>query len=111
MSVLKGFEQQAVDLLLEGVLPRTTIQAVKDNAELVNYEHTGVGYFLTLRHPALPRERLVCDKPTVIGQSEGIESGFIVFIENHELVLECHSWGADHVPETYRDENVQITAT
>jgi hypothetical protein len=45
------------------------------------------------------------------GESSGIKSGFIVFIENHELVLECHAWGADAVPDTYRDENVRITAT
>lgn len=111
MSVLKAFEQHAIDLLLEGVFPLDTIQAVKDRSELVHYEHTGVGYILTLRHPALPRKRLVCDKPRVMGESSGIESGFIVFIENHELVLECHAWGADAMPETYRDENVRITAT
>jgi hypothetical protein len=111
MSVLKDFEQRAIDLLLEGKLPLDTIQALKDKAQLVGYKHTGVGYFLTLSHPALPRERMVCDKPRVMGRSRGIESGFIVFIENQELVLECHSWGADAVPETYRDEDVQITAT
>ena len=111
MSVLKGFEQRAIDLLLGGVLPPETIRAVKEKAEFVGYEHTGAGYFLTLRHPALPRERLVCDKPRVMGECRGIESGFIVFIENSELLLECHSWGTEAVPATYRDENVQITAT
>jgi hypothetical protein len=72
MSVLKGFEQHAIDLLLEGVLPLETIEAVKGRAELVGYEYTGVGYFLTLRHSALPRERLVCDKLRVVASSRDL---------------------------------------
>jgi len=97
-------------MLTKGVLPPAVLDTVA-NASPVTYEYTGAGYFLTLRHASLPKERIVCDKPRVVGRSEGLETGFIVFLENHELTLECHAWSQNSVPETYRDQDVAIVAT
>ncbi len=92
-------------ILSEGVLAR----AVRDG-EFVGCEQTGVGYFLTFRHPDLPGERHVCSQPTIVGEWNGIISGFVAFLDNHELTLECHSWGDDSIPGDYRTMPVHIRA-
>jgi hypothetical protein len=35
--------------------------------------------------------------------------GFIIFIEDGELTIECHPWDED-VPEDFRDREVEVTA-
>jgi hypothetical protein len=39
---------------------------------------------------------------------QGLHCGFIIYIENGELTIECHPWG-DDVPEDFRDREVEIT--
>jgi hypothetical protein len=107
---LREFERQVIDLLAGKVLSRATLEAVKSDAEIIDYRATGHGYFLTLRHPELPRERRVCHQPLLRGDCGGIDTGFVIFLENGQLTLECHGWGDKPVPHTYRDGNVQITA-
>jgi len=111
MTVLKNFEARVIDLLTQGVLSAETIAALKEDAELVDYHTTGNGYFLTVRHPGLPTNRIVCDRPTLIGESRGVDTGFVIFIEDGELTIECHGWGDKEIPIAYRDQDVRITAT
>ena len=111
MEVLRDFEQTAIELLTRDVLSPEVLAEFKRSAEFVSCKHTGYGYFLTLRHPKLPEKRVVCHRPTLIGVSEGIETGFVIFLENHELTLECHSWGDETVPDNYRERHVEVTAT
>jgi hypothetical protein len=99
-----------IRLLTAAVLPPDTLDTVLHQPQSVSYEYTGCGYFLTLVHSSLPRDRIVCDKPLVLGESGGVQSGFVVFLENNHLTLECHPYGED-VPESYREQNVRITAT
>lgn len=110
MGGVREYERKVIRILTKDVLPPDVIDAVISAGEIVSYEHTGVGYFLTLRHARLPSERIVCDEPMVLGRANGIETGFVVFLENRQLMLECHSWGDDSIPETYRDEEVEIAA-
>jgi hypothetical protein len=110
MHAVRDYEKKVIAILTRGVLTPAELTTVL-NAEPVAYDYTGVGYFLTLRHESLPKQRIVCDKPIVIGKSEGTETGFIVFLENHELTLECHAWSDNQVPEAYRDQDVAIVAT
>jgi hypothetical protein len=56
----------------------------------------------------LPTERAVYSEPPVVGTAEDIQAGFLVFVENGELVLECHTWGAVELPAEFRDENVKV---
>jgi len=100
---------RAIRLLASHSLSEETLFALAAMPELHRYEHTGVGYFATIRHPGIPAQRVVCSKPIVLGESDGIRSGFVVFLENNELTLECHSWGPEEVPETYREQDVQIS--
>lgn len=109
MLTLKKYETEVLHLLVSQVLPTGQLETVIREGEHVSYEYTGSGYFLTLKHPSLPKARSVCSRPTVMGHADGIDCGFVVFIENGELVLECHTWGAIDVPEGFREKNVQLT--
>jgi hypothetical protein len=110
VQALREYERKVIEILTKPVLPAPVLVAVT-SLEPESVEHTGVGYFLTLRHPALPKERIVCDEPMLLGRSDGVETGFVVFLENNQLTLECHSWGDDQVPASYRDQDVEIVAT
>jgi len=110
MSVLTEYEKTVVHLLASRVLTREQVDAVIREATLVEYEYTGCGYFLTITHPCLPMARSVCNTPKLSGSADGIFSGFIIFIENGHLTIECHSWGDVDVPEWFRERNVQVAA-
>jgi hypothetical protein len=66
------------------------------------------GYFLTIKHPALPSEAFTLASPLVTGHAGELVVGFVVFLGNHELTLECHAWGADEPPAGLRDMDVTI---
>jgi hypothetical protein len=108
MTVLRDYEQEVVRLLTQRVLSPHEIDSVIREGELVEYDYTGCGYFLTIRHPTLPVKRVVCDEPKLAGTADGIDSGFVIFIQNGQLTLECHSWGDIDVPEWFRDREVQV---
>jgi len=73
------------------------------------YDYSGAGYFLTFSHSELPVKRIVCDKPKLLGQWNGINSGFIVFLENSKLMLECHTWGDKVISGDYREQPVKVS--
>lgn len=111
MNIFTEYEITVLHLLARDVLSSGQLEVFLREAEFVGYEYTSCGYFLSARHQSLPRERIVCHQPVVIGSADGISCGFIIFIENHELTIECHSWGSDDIPEWFRDRDVQIAAT
>ncbi len=111
MELFKKFEKKVLNLLASNVLSSDQINDVIYNGELVSYEYTGSGYYLDIRHSNLPKERIVCDKPIVIGEADGIICGFIVFIEDTQLTIECHTWGEINVFEEFRGKDVQVKAT
>jgi hypothetical protein len=110
MSILREYEKTVVRLLASGVLSPPRLDAVIREGKLVEYDYTGCGYFLTIKHDDLPVERIVCDTPKLAGSADGIISGFVVFIEDGELTIECHSWGEVDVPEWFRARDVQVAA-
>lgn len=110
MSILREYEKTVVHLLASGVLSPQQLDAVIREGKLVEYDYTGSGYFLTIKHGDLPAERIVCDTPKLTGSADGIISGFVVFIGGGELTIECHSWGDVNVPEWFRDRDVQVAA-
>ena len=97
-------------MLTPGVLSPQEIDAVIREGELAEYDYTGCGYFLKIKHPVLPSARVVCDKPKLTGTADGIISGFVVFIEDGHLTIECHSWGDVDVPEWFRNRDVEVAA-
>jgi hypothetical protein len=111
VSVFRRFETQILRLLVIPKLDEQVVSSIEQNAEFVNYEYSGCGYFLTVRHPDIPHERIVCDKPFVSGLALGIRSGFVIFIQNGQLMLECHELGEPTVPANYRDLDVAVSVT
>ena len=111
MNNLRQFEIEVIGNLASSLITRDGFKGLLQEMEFVNYEYTGCGYFLTLRHRSLPKSRSVFNTPTLIGSADGIECGFVVFVENNELTLECHSWGDANIPEDFRNKDVCVRAT
>lgn len=110
MEFLKEYEVNVVKLLTSSSIPSEKIDSILQSSKFIGYEYTGSGYFLSMRHSAFPKERIVCSRPILLGKtSDGIICGFVIFIENNQLTLECHSWGEINVPEDFRERGVQIT--
>jgi hypothetical protein len=109
--MLKDYEIKVLYLLASNVLSAQQLETLVSEGEFVEYDYTGCGYFLSIRHPSLPKDRIVCHEPLVTGRADDIICGFVVFIENHQLTIECHSWGDIDVPEDFRDRDVQVGAT
>lgn len=103
---MKPFEREAVRLLAEGRISAEVLARVVRAP--VTYEPTGIGYFLTGRDDGLPAERIVLDEPVVLGRAGAVEVGFVVFVEDHALHLECHGWG-EAVPADLREREVVIS--
>src|SRR5215469_15344539 len=87
LTLLREYERRVVQLLVVPHLGAAAVKTIVNEARLVSYENTGVGYFLTLAHPSIPSERMVCDKPTVSGQLGDTPCGFVIFIERGELTF------------------------
>jgi hypothetical protein len=111
MNTLKEYEKKILYLLASSVLSPEEIESLIHEGKFINYEYTGSGYLLSLQHPCLPKARTVLSKPTVMGHADEVDCGFIVFIENSELTIECHTWGNIDIPEGFRNYDVQIRAT
>jgi hypothetical protein len=44
----------------------------------------------------------------LFGRADNFEVGFLIFIENSKLILECHSWGIENPPEIIRETAIEI---
>jgi hypothetical protein len=108
MQSLKKHELEVLDLLISGDISETIIKEIKNEPHVIDYTVTGYGYFLTVKHPSLPSNRSVYNKPMLIGQSGNVETSFIIFAENGELTIECHGWGDIVVPQDYREMDIKI---
>ena len=108
MSAFKDFERAVVRMLVGRNMSESQLESLLDSGSVVSYKHTGVGYFLTVRHSAVPSERVVCHRPLVIGKADDVECGFVIFLEGGELTLECHSLTATQVPEDFRQRPVEV---
>lgn len=107
---LASYERTAIAALVDGHLPLDVVTSVLTDGHLVSLEHTGAGYYLTVSHPSLPTERLVCNEPLLFGRVDELECGFVVFLENGELTLECHSWTEVGLPTDLRSRAVVVEA-
>ncbi len=109
MTVFKNFERQVVEILVKPHIPLDQLKIILDTTELVSFKNNaGAGYFITVHHPSVPSKRIVCDKPLVIGKCKNVQCGFVVFLENRELTLECHSWGLLEIPINFRENAVEV---
>lgn len=111
MPVLKPFEKEVVKILAAQELSSDLIEELAENGEIIAYDITGNGYFLTIKHKSLDKPRTICANPLIIGENGGIETSFVVFMEGDELTLECHGWGNSEIPRNYREQNIEVRAT
>lgn len=106
--LIKQFEINVIEALASDALGVETVQRIFSTATEVSCEFTGVGYFLEIRHPELPTKRHVCSEPQVSGYHNNLQVGFVLFIEDGALTLECHTYGNESLPTNFRECNVQI---
>ena len=108
MSNFRAFEVEALRLLGTSALGVALVEAVCRNAEFVSYDHSGVGYFLTVRHNLLPKVRMVLSQLMVLGQVGEVAGSYLVFVQDNELMLEYV--GTSDVPENFLDLPIQVAA-
>ncbi len=108
MSVFKPFEIKAVTLLVSEHISEDELSVVFGHGTLTSYEYTASGYYLTVRHPSLPSDQVVCNEPSLLGTSGDVQCGFVVFLGNEDLTLECHTWGPIEVPSDFREREGEI---
>jgi hypothetical protein len=108
-TVFRAFEREAIARLCGRTLEAVDLESVLDQAAFIDFDHTGVGYFLTVRHHAVPTARTVCSEPLLVGRACDVEVSFVVFIEDQLLTLECHEVAGDPVPVNIRDLPFIIT--
>ena len=108
MSVLRDFERQVLRLLVGEALHSDTIDLVCTGNLPTSFEFTGVGYYLTMSDSSLPSDREVLSHPLLVGTHDGVDCGFVIFLGDQELVLECHSWAGDEVPRNIRELPLEI---
>ena len=103
--VLREYERKVLALLVPmGLVAKQTL----DSVEFVSLEHTGNGYFLTVKHPALPLAPLTCHEPFVVGRDRSLAVGFVAYLGERELLLECHGLG-DPVPQDVRERDLAVS--
>lgn len=83
--------------------------AVLAEIPLVSIEWTGAGYFATATNPLLPVYGDVQSAPLIVGHVGDLYVGFVVYVSNHRVTLECHAWGDQTLPENFRDLDVQLS--
>jgi hypothetical protein len=109
MPVFREFELRVIHLLAAGALTPQQFSLVSSLTEMVRYDYTGSGYFLTVSDPSLPTHRISLSSPAVVGHSGQIVCGFAVSLGDSELTLECHTWGSVLVPHDFRDFEVSLS--
>ena len=109
MPALRDFELEAIRLMAGGELSEQQLRILEDLESAERYEYTGSGYYLTLRHVSLPAAERTLSTPAVVGEAGDVRCGFVAFLGNSELVLECHTWGEVDVPDNFRELDVSIS--
>ncbi len=107
MTSLKAFEKEALEILLSKKIQSKLLSEILET-NAYKLKHTGAGYFLTINDDRLSVNRLVFNKPSVLGVGpDGLECGVIVFIEENTMTLECHPYTND-LPEDFREHEIKI---
>ena len=108
---VRDFEREALMLLCASSLEPSQLHAAMNHPVATSCEFTGAGYYLELAHPDLPEGHQVCSEPMVQGVWRDQDVGFVAFITDSVLCLECYSYGNKGISESIRDEVVRVFAT
>jgi hypothetical protein len=105
---IADYERKVIGSLCSDALSNSILYNALNNPDKIECKFTGAGYYLDIYHNDLPVDRIVCDKPIVIGKYQGIDVGFVVFIEKGILCLECYNYGNKGVPPEIRHGTVEL---
>ncbi len=105
---LTEFEIEVLGKMLKQEFSDSEIKSIISTSLITGYDYTGAGYFLKLTNKLIPINRKVISKPTLIGETEDIQLGFVLFLENNTLTIECHGWGDKNPPENIRMKIIEI---
>lgn len=104
----RPFEMRVLRTLGDSVLSDADF-AILAELPLVSLEWTGTGYFATSIDPRLPLYGNIQSAPMIAGTADDLCVGFIAYIGNHEVTLECHVWGEQPMLPSFRDQDIQIS--
>src|SRR5205085_2788591 len=105
--ILKEHEKKAIGTLIGDALPESLLNELLSSS-LVEIEDTRVGYFLIISHQRLPKIRSVYSQPLITTSFDQIDAGYLVFIEDHRLTLECHSLEDRRMNNQYRNQELVL---
>ena len=98
-------EIEVLNLMLDSKFNKEELDSIFQSP-ITDYEYTGAGYFLELTNKILPKDKKTITEPLLLGRADDFNVGFIIFIENSKLVIECHSWGIENPPESIRENSI-----
>ncbi len=104
---LSDYEIEVLKLMLKNEFSIKEIYEIC-KSEIRDYEFTGAGYFLKLKNEIFPVNRKVISEPIIIGRTDNFNVGFVLFMENKALTIECHSWGDKNPTKNIRQEKLTI---
>jgi hypothetical protein len=105
---MKQFEREIIGELLE--MSELKDIVIPEESKSESLEFSGAGYLLSIKYSILPKYRIVLDKPDIRGKLGGIDVGYLAFVENSELMLECYSYDQEILPK-HRDQGFVRDAT
>ena len=105
--MFRNFEKDVIRALVGDALERDVLERVLSSKE-IDEDWSGAGYFLTVADSGLSMKRLVFDSPNIVGTGAGVDVGFVVFVMNAELTLECFGY-ADEFPNNFRENEAVLT--
>jgi len=109
---IEEYERTIIRMLCSDVISNSTLHEVMNHPEKIECKFTGEGYYLDIFHSGLPSERIALDTPGIVGVCQEVEVGFIAFIEENVLCLECYNYSDTRgVPPGIRNETVIISTT
>ena len=109
---VEEFEKEVIRILCSDVITNSVLSDAINHPEKIECKFTGAGYYLDIHHHELPSERIVLDTANIEGMYQDIEVGFVVFVEDHVLCLECYNYGNNKgVPPGIRNGTVTISQT
>ncbi len=105
--ILTKYEIEVLNIMLKNKFDIQQLDLII-KSPITGYDYTGAGYFLEITNDIFSVQRNVISEPTLIGKADNFQVGFILFIENKKLVIECHSWGIENLPSTIRNQEIEI---
>ncbi len=105
---LEKFEIEILKIMIGDRLTSNNWCDFLSDYKIIGYEYTGAGYFIKIISEKIELKNEVISAPVPIGKIGELQIGFIIFIEDNNIIIECHSWGMENPPENIRQLDVKL---